>query len=180
MAARRVVRPLCFYICLISTCYFTHVCFPECRDRRCDCRRTAEGVGGYGFKQIAFSSRGAIAFVNHKTNQNILLGGNPEACRRISASEMGYEISNTFLMRVCKSRYLFCRSEHSQVISEAGEQRGGGVKVLPVSAASRIFQNVFLLPNALHSPANTRMSPIKESVIKVLTSSRHQRSHRGR
>lgn len=39
---------------------------------------------------------------------------------------MGYEISNTFLMRVCKSRYLFCRSEHSQVISEAGEQRGGG------------------------------------------------------
>lgn len=54
VAARRVVRPLCFYICLISTCYFTHVCFPECRDRRCDCRRTAEGVGGYGFKQIAF------------------------------------------------------------------------------------------------------------------------------
>ncbi len=53
------------WICLISTCYFTRACFPECCDGRCDC--CFEEVGSYGFTQITPpQSYHLLEILNHK------------------------------------------------------------------------------------------------------------------
>lgn len=101
------------WICVISTCYFTHVCLPECCDRRCSCCGTAEEVCRYGFKQItSLQSYRGIRF---------LCWEQTHAAREIS-----------FLMHLTsKSRYLSCgcdAPEQSDVISEARERQEGESK----------------------------------------------------